>query len=442
LAAGAVAGFGGPRAAMGVVALVVALGLLVLVAWRPEVMLLVAAAFPWVDWVARRALGGLGAAWDDAFLLLFILLLVACVITRRRWVLWTVPITLPALLALVAALASVVLRHVPSNVAIFALRLVFQPMLFYFLGFLFPKNRRWVRWTVAIFLLAGVALALHGIYQYVTHATVPAQWLDSRGAGIGTRAYSIVENPNGLAAVLLMGVLVSMSLALAPKVGTVRRWVMALTCLILLCGEAVTFSRGGWLGLVAGVVALLVLAYRRYLVPLVSVGVVGWFVMPRAMINRMTFAFSSTYIARSLMFGRLYIWAYALRSIAAHPLFGVGLGVFGGTSAARFGYGNLWVDNYYLQLAAEGGLILLAFFLWTLLAAARGLVQGYRATTDPYMRALTAGVFGGFVAVVAANLTASVWETLMVSVGFWFIAGFATSACFQLPAPDIEGDGK
>jgi hypothetical protein len=35
-----------------------------------------------------------------------------------------------------------------------------------------------------------------------------------------------------------------------------------------------------------------------------------------------------------------------------------------------------------------------------------------------------------------------VWETLMVSVGFWFIAGFATSACFQLPAPDIEGDGK
>lgn len=442
MVAGAVAGLGGPRAAMGVVAFVLALGLLALVAWRPEVMLLVAAAFPWVDWVARRALGGFGAAWDDAFLLLFILLLVACVITRRRWALWTVPIMLPALLALVAALASVVLRHVPSNVATFALRLVFQPMLFYFLGFLFPKNRRWVRWTVSLLLLAGVALALHGIYQYVTHAPIPKLWVDAREGAIGTRAFSIVENPNGLGAVLLIGVLVSMSLALAPKVGTARRWLLGLTCVILLCGEAVTLSRGGWLGLAAGVVALLVLAYRRYLVPLTGAGVVGWFVMPRTMINRLTFAFSSTYIAQSMMFGRLHMWAYALRSIAAHPLFGVGLGVFGGTSAVRFRYGTLWVDNFYLQLAAEGGLLLLVFFLWTLLAAARGLVQGYRVTTDPYVKALAAGAFGGFVAVAAANLTASVWETLTVSVGFWFIAGFATSACFQLSETVPEGGGE
>lgn len=442
LVAGVVAGLGGPRLSVGVVAFVLALGLLALVVWRPEVMLLVAAAFPWVDWVARRALGGFGAAWDDAFLLLFILLLAACVVTRRRWVLWTVPIVLPALLALAAALASVVLRHVPNNVATFALRLVFQPMLFYFLGFLVPKNRRWVRGAVSLFLLAGVALALHGIYQYVTHAPIPKLWLDAREGAIGTRAFSIVENPNGLGAVLLIGVLVSMSLAMASKVGTRRRSVMGLTCVILLCGEAVTFSRGGWLGLIAGVVALLVLAYRRYLVPLVGAAVVGWFVMPRTMINRLTFAFSSTYIAQSMMFGRLHMWAYALRSIAAHPLFGVGLGVFGGTSAVRFRYGTLWVDNFYLQLAAEGGLILLALFLWTLLAAARGLVQGYRATIDPYTRALTAGVFAGFVAVAAANLTASVWETLTVSVGFWFMAGLATSACFQPPEPVPEGGGK
>jgi len=48
---------------MGVVAFVVALSLLALVAWRPDVMLLVAAAFPWVDWVAAgrwAVLEGLG----------------------------------------------------------------------------------------------------------------------------------------------------------------------------------------------------------------------------------------------------------------------------------------------------------------------------------------------------------------------------------------------
>ncbi len=186
-----------------------------LVLWRPEVMLLAVAAFPWLDWVARRTLGGFGPAWDDAFLILSIAVLLWCVIVLRRWELWTVPIALPTLLALAAAIGSVVVRDVPGDVALFALRVLFQPLLFYFLGFLFPKNKRWVQWAVAVFVLASVALALHGLYQYVTHAPMPARWVDVRETDIGTRAYSIIENPNGLGAFLLMGTLVSLSLALA-----------------------------------------------------------------------------------------------------------------------------------------------------------------------------------------------------------------------------------
>jgi O-antigen ligase len=98
-----------------------------------------------------------------------------------------------------------------------------------------------------------------------------------------------------------------------------------------------------------------------------------------------------------------------------------------------FGYSRLWIDNFYLQLGAEGGLLLLAFFLWILLRAAKGLVKGYSANRDPYLRALTAGVFGGFVAVATANATASVWETLAVGVGFWFMTGFASAAALQIP---------
>ena len=192
-----------------------------------------------------------------------------------------------------------------------------------------------------------------------------------------------------------------------------------------------TFSRGAWIGLGAGVVALLIMAYRRYLAPLAAAAVVGWFVVPGAFVNRLAFAFSSTYIAKSAAAGRLYVWKMSLAHIAAHPWFGVGLGTFGGTSAVTFGYGRLWVDNFYLQLGAEGGLLLLAFFVWVLLRAAKGLVRGHGTTRDPYVRALTAGVFGAFVAVAVANATASVWETLVVGVGFWFLAGLATSAALH-----------
>jgi O-antigen ligase len=429
--AGAAAGLTVGSGALLVVAVVVTLCLFGLTVLRPEVMLLAVAAFPWLDWAARRLLGGMGPAWDDALLLFSIALLLWSVIVLRRGELWTVPIALPALLALVAAVGSVVVRDVPSDVALFALRVLFQPLLFYFLGYLFPKSKNWVQGAVAVFLLAGVALALHGLYQYATHAPMPASWLDVRETDISTRAYSIVMNPNGLGAFLLLGILISLSLALAPGLRRAYRVWPALACVIQLGGVLVTFSRGAWIGLGVGVVALLLLAYRRYLAPLIAAGVVAWFVMPQAFINRLTFAFSSTYITKSLAAGRLYVWKMSLQHIAEHPWFGVGLGTFGGTSAVTFGYGRLWVDNFYLQLAAEGGLLLLAFFLWILLRGARGLVKGHGAARDPYTRALCAGAFGAFVAVAVANFTASVWETLIVGVGFWFLTGLATSAALH-----------
>ena len=437
LAAGLVIGLTPGTDAMALVALLGALVVLVLVFWRPELMLLAVAAFPWIDWVARNSLGGLGPAWDDALLLISVILIAwAVLILPRRAQLWTVPILLPALLAFAAGIGSVVVRDVPQDVAVFALRVLLQPLLFYLIGFLLPKTRRWVQWTLAVFLLSSVALALHGLFQYVTGAPMPASWVDVRETDIATRAYSVIENPNGLGAFLLIGTLISLSLALAPRLPRIQRWAMALVCLIQLGGVAVTFSRGAWLGLGAGVFALFILAYRRYLAPLVTAGVLVWFVAPSQFTNRLAFAFSSTYIAKSMAAGRLYVWNLALQHIAAHPWFGLGLGTFGGTAAVRFAYGRLWVDNFYLQLAAEGGLILFVLFMWVLLRAAKGLVRAHGQSDDPFLRPLAAGAFGAFIAVAVANATAGVWETLVVGVAFWFMTGLATSAVLHAEAPE------
>ena len=85
-------------------------------------------------------------------------------------------------------------------------------------------------------------------------------------------------------------------------------------------------------------------------------------------------------------------------------------------------------------------LILLALFFWVLRRAAKAVVKGYLTTSDPFLRALSAGVFGGFIAVSVANLTASVWETLVVGVGFWFLAGLATSAALEISADKPVGE--
>jgi putative inorganic carbon (hco3(-)) transporter len=438
-AAGAAAGLTAGQGPEKLLLLVFAICAVVLFLVRPEALLVVVAVFPWLDWAARRVLGGAGPLWDETLLVVSVLLLLWCVIVLRRWELWTIPITLPLLLAFAVALGSVAVNDVPGDVGFYALRMLFEPMLFYFLGFLFPKDRRWVRATVIVFVAVSTSLALHGLYQYLTHAPMPASWVDASETNIGTRAYSIIMNPNGLAAFLLMGALVSMSLALARVSRLAPRLLWALACVVQLGGIAVTFSRGAWIGLAAGVLVLVMMAYRRYLAVIVGAAVLAWFFAPRAFVERLTFAFSSAYITKSSQAGRLYVWRMALDYAAAHPWFGIGLGTFGGTSAITFGYGRLWVDNFYLQLAAEGGLLLLAFFLWILLRAIKGLVRGH-GSTDGFRRALAAGTIAAFVAVAVANVTASVWETLTVGVGFWFLTGLVTSVTLHERAvPGEEG---
>jgi O-antigen ligase len=437
-AVGAVAGLSAGRRALIVLGMVLLIGFVVLLLRRPEVVLLVMAAFPWVDWAARRAAPGYGGGWDDPFLIFSVLLFFWGLVFLRRVRLRTVPILVPALLCAVLAVSSVLINSVQTYVAIVGGRLLLEPVIYYFVGFLFPKNRRWVQWTIGIFLLSGVLLALHGLYQYVTHAPMPYSWVASNEQGIiTTRAYSIIGNPNGLGALLLMGTLISLSFALKSGLRASQRWGMAAVCLIHTAGIAVTFSRGAWLALGVGVVALLLTEYRRYLVPLLGVGVMAWFVAPSAFTNRLRFAFSSSYLEQSQSFGRLRIWSLALTKAMEHPFSGVGLGTFAGVRASIYGTGKLWVDNVYLQFAAEGGLILLAAYLWLLLRTGKGLIKAFLAARDPYMRALVAGTFSGCVAICVVNVTAGVWQTIIgtgpgwtlsVGVTFWLLAGLATSA--------------
>ena len=412
------------------------------VIYRPEVLLLVMAAFPWVDYGARVLLAGngLGAAWDEVFLLVSIVaLFIAIFVTRRSEAL--VPRLLaPIVLVAVAAIGSVVVMGVPDETATFALRVLLQPMLFFFLALLLPCDDRWFKALIGVFIASSLLLALHGLYQYVTGAPMPARWVDASETGIHTRAYSIIGNPNGLGTLLLLGASLAVGLAVTPLRSWVRVGAAAASVVMTAC-LAVTFSRGSWLGFIFGLTCFALLAHRRLLIAMAAGAVALPFILPSVLIDRLAFAFSPEYLAKSLTFGRLYIWETAMYRIADHPWFGLGLGTFGSTSANRFGYSPLWIDQYYLQLGAEGGIALLLAFLWLLFRLAKGVVASYLVQEDGLRRAFVSGVFGGMCAVAFANLTASYWETLTVGVGFWFLAGIATRLGLErgVPPPPERG---
>ena len=307
LAAGALAGVG--PSTRTVVALAVVIALAAAILWRPQLILLPVAAFPLVDWAARNALGGFGPLWDDALLVVGVALILWSVLVLGRDVPRSVPIALPVLFMLAAALASIVVNHVPNGPGLYGLRVMFQPILFYFVGFLIPKSRRWAGWAAGVFIAATTLLALHGLYQYATHAPMPAAWVDASETGITTRAFSVLGNPNLLGGMLIMGSLVSISLALSRATAGFRRLVLVGACVVQLGGLAVTFSRGAWIGFAVGLVALIVLAYRRYLLGVAAAVIVVWLAAPQVFIQRLLFSFSSAYAAKSVTgLGRLWRW--------------------------------------------------------------------------------------------------------------------------------------
>jgi hypothetical protein len=112
--------------------------------WRPEMILLAVAAFPWLDWAARGTLGGLGPLWDDALLVVSVGLLawsVSC--------LGGVPIA-PCLACAVTMAAAELDRRaqVPNDVALWPARAARAHA---FLHRLSLQNTRWVRLTFSCF---------------------------------------------------------------------------------------------------------------------------------------------------------------------------------------------------------------------------------------------------------------------------------------------------
>ncbi len=412
-----------------IAAVVVALACsaVVVLPYRAELLLLLLAAFPWVDFLARRSLGGLSGAWDEMFLLGSFACLAWVVFVVRRWDFRTLPILLPLCVAVVAAIGSVTLRDVPQTVGIFALRVTFQPLLFYFSG-LSAAARQADRALGGGRLPGGLVAPGRARALPVRDRCADARLVGGRPREDDRHACLLDHResqrargvpPAGNASRSRPGSATDRH-ERAPGSGRRRRRAGRRYRGHLQPG-GVARPRGGSRG------ADRLSAVGGY-----------WWALPWRGPPFCWYRRRCSSSGWSLLSARP-TWPRARRPVGSTsggwpptvswrtPGPAWGLECSAERSAFLFGWSRLWIDNFYLQLAAEGGLVLLGAFLWLLVRAGKGLLAAYVDQADPYLRGVAAGVFGGFVAVAFANLTASVWETVAVGSGFWFLVGLASA---------------
>ena len=340
-------------------------------------------------------------------------------------------------------LTSLLGRHVPTALNGWLLHVRGYLIYFYFAHAL---QERWQLRALVVVLLAMVAIqGSLGLVQYLTRSNI-GSISDFVGGTVGKvrevgtatgalfRVRGTLNTDTSLAHWLEMLVPLSLSLWLAART-RVQRLLLGLIVLAGAATQVVTFTRGGWFGLAAGVAVVVWLQFRGHLTHrhlttvVVAVVLLGLLLLPFAGLIR-TRLFESQEDTLSV---RQNLNRTALAVIADYPLTGIGPDNFVRV-APEYGTGWSWraegemhkVHNMYLALASEAGplglLLFLAFIGTVLMQAWRGRQRGPEGASWETVL-LARGLLAGLVAVLVHGLAA--WGLLSYGVFplFWMLVG-------------------
>jgi O-antigen ligase len=316
------------------------------------------------------------------------------------------PLRVPVIAVVVVAIASAVVSVAPvvSLVGTYA-RYESLPVRLAYLGLF--CGAAWIgdRGRVAIAFIAGCSVAaIETLYQAWTHS------LPRPDGNLG--------QPNLLGALMAMAIPLALNQALrATRPASRGWWAAAVVCAAAL---AVSTSRSGWLGALAGVCVFAFFAARpRRLPPLAAVA---------ALVLAAAIALVLLSPLRSLNEDppkfRLGVWRDSISVIAERPILGWGedtMGLtFGRHQSADWGHGSN-IDRAHsmpLDLAATQGVAGVAMCTWLFSAWWFGMWRRRQLAGIPGL----AGAAAGYLASVLLN-----FDWAPATSAFWLLAGAAWS---------------
>ena len=386
-----------------------------------------------IDYVLRDVLAipVVSSVWDEA-------LLVLCIV----WLIWERkkaaapispklnPLDFPVAIFLTVCfvLLCVVCPYLSIQIAGF--RATCQYLLwFYLVTRLIRDDRDCMTLYLTLVSLAFV-LSLHGIYQYITKAPMPASWVAQAETAVRTRVYSIFGSPNIMGDFMVM--FVPMTAALAYYTEKPSRKVLAWAATFCMCFACLfTMSRGAWVAMAVAILLFILLVDRRLFL-LLAAGLVLLVMIPFVR-TRIGFLFTQDFVDANTNGGRGGRWALGLELLEANGVWtGVGHGMFGGAVAVQnkvLDYIQyFYIDNYYLKTMVETGYLGLGAFLLMqlgmIVTSCRSIYRtglkwkAKKSRTYP----LVVGMFCGLCGVLVHCFFENIFEEPYMMVYFWAIA--------------------
>jgi O-antigen ligase len=378
--------------------------------------------FPWLDLGIRMILpGALSGLWDEVFLISIILAVYLFKGHENRLTVIPLNIRWAFYALLLFSVGSIVVNAVPLAVSIDALRVMYQPMLFILLTMYLLDDERLLDRFMQLMVVSAVLIALWGMIEYIFRIE-NTRWNHAKDR-YQFRIVSIFSNPNALAGYLNMMLAFTGAFVLFLKDKKLRLLYLAAS-LPILAALLLTFSRGAWIGLLLMGIMYIWFWNKKWLLALPILGGLSPFILPSNVLNRIKALFDPEYYRMSSEYGRISFWTEAYNRMMDNPLFGVGMGSFGDSVAWRHNMPfATWVDNHYLKIGAEIGLLGLFAFLFLLGALFYLAYRGFKQAEGDKERAYFMGICGVLVVMVTQNVTASIWEALNTGVYYYSFIG-------------------
>jgi O-antigen ligase len=385
---------------------------------RPEYGLyLLVFAVPWGS-VREIRLGAMTVGVTEALVGLVLAAWLAKMIAAREIKTVHPPLLLPLLIFLGAILLSLAVTLSLQYSLKEVLKWLEVLGIYLFVVNVFGKQE--AKAIILLILLAGISQALLGIYQFFGRVGPEGFLLFDRFM----RAYGTFEQPNPYGGYLGLVLPLAYSLSLGARgrgegirdKGSISLVTLSATGLVLmLAAMLMTWSRGAWLGFIAAFVVMNVVRSQRaaalFTLALVLLGFVivmgGLQLLPEAIIQRFLdflpflggVDLSRVEItpANFAVIERLAHWQAGCDMFSEHPWLGVGIGnyepVYPAYALPRWDEPLGHAHNYYLNIAAEAGLVGLSAYLILWVAV---FWQAWRAVrrTSGYWQGVAVGILG------------------------------------------------
>ncbi|WP_089094032.1 IctB family putative bicarbonate transporter [Nodularia sp. NIES-3585] len=306
-----------------------------------------------------------------------------------------------------------------------------------------PRLRSWI---ITLYLHVSLIVTIYGLRQWFFGATALATWVDPQSPlAKTTRVYSYLGNPNLLAGYLVPAVVLSLVAIFAwqswiKKALALTMFIANSACLVL------TFSRGGWIALVVGVLtAIALLVYwwtvqmppfwRTWSLPMILAGMIGLLLLAIIFVEPVRIRVLSIFADRqdSSNNFRRNVWDAVFEMIRDRPIIGIGPGhnsfnqIYPLYQRPRFT--ALSAYSVFLEVAVETGLVGLACFLWLIIVTFNNaFVQVQRLRKSRSVEGFwLIGAFATVAGMLAHGTVDTIWFRPEVNSLWWLMVALIAS---------------